>query len=304
MQRQKIIILVIALVLALASVAMIKVYMDGQRKITEEELQKKIVNVKKMVEEDQVPILVAKDVIPEGTTITADMLDVKTVSSKQVTSALVTELDKAIGMNVAKQINKGEAITVAKITAVKREGAQDANTKLSGLTPTGKRAITVMVDSIAGLAGMIKPGDYVDVLSTLPLPVRSADGKQSTTPVTFPLFQNILVLAVGQETAATPIPLPKDSRYKKDTEVKESLAITLALNPQEANIIAFAQEQGKIRLILRSPTDVQVQPVAPASWDTVLQYVMPPDKNEEAKKNEPQVEIYRGLSKEQVPLGK
>jgi hypothetical protein len=76
--------------------------------------------------------------------------------------------------------------------------------------------------------------------------------------------------------------------------------ITLALSAQEANLIAFVQEQGKIRLILRSPGDTQVQPVAPASWDTLFRTVMPQAFTQPQEDTKPQkkVEIYRGLQKE------
>ena len=76
--------------------------------------------------------------------------------------------------------------------------------------------------------------------------------------------------------------------------------ITLALSVHEANLVAFVQEQGRIRLILRSPGDTQVQPVAPASWDTLFRTVMPQafTQPQEAPKPQKKVEIYRGLQKE------
>jgi hypothetical protein len=45
--------------------------------------------------------------------------------------------------------------------------------------------------------------------------------------------------------------------------------------PQEANLLTFAQEaQGKIRLVLRSPADAQIEPAEPASWDTLFQKII------------------------------
>jgi len=64
------------------------------------------------------------------------------------------------------------------------------------------------------------------------------------------------------------------------------------------------QEQGKIRLVLRSPGDTQTQQVAPASWDTLFRTVMPQAFQQQEKpaaapvKPKKTVEIYRGLSKE------
>jgi Flp pilus assembly protein CpaB len=118
-----------------------------------------------------------------------------------------------------------------------------------------------------------------------------------------------LVLAVGQETAG--LPIEQGGRYKKEEKKEVSPLITLALSPQEANLIAFVQEQGKIRLLLRSPSDSQIGQLGLTSWDTLFQYVMPqeiakpePKAKEEAPSDVVFVEIYRGLNKEKVPLPK
>jgi Flp pilus assembly protein CpaB len=89
---------------------------------------------------------------------------------------------------------------------------------------------------------------------------------------TLPLFQDVLVLAVGQEFTVIP-------GAKKDKEEKEekTLAntITLALSPQETNLIAYVQEQGRIRLVLRSPGDTQIQPPIPGGWQTLFRTLFP-----------------------------
>jgi hypothetical protein len=62
---------------------------------------------------------------------------------------------------------------------------------------------------------------------------------------------------------------------------------------------------------LRSPADAKVEPLPPANWDTVFQYIMPQvaiEQKEAAEKGlkpvTEYVEIYRGLNKERVPLSK
>jgi pilus assembly protein CpaB len=203
-------------------------------------------------------------------------------------------------------ISRGEQITLTKLSYPKESG------ELADVTPVGKRAITLSVDNIASLAGMIQAGDYVDVITMLPVPVQSPDGKQTTQTAIVPLFQNVLVLAVGQEIGTVS---REKGRYEKTEARREtSPLITVALTPQEASLIAFVQEQGKIRFVLRSPTDSQIEVVQPATWDTLFQYIMPKDKqvadSESAKKEElvsslpvpSYVEIYRGLKKEKVPL--
>lgn len=75
--------------------------------------------------------------------------------------------------------------------------------------------------------------------------------------------------------------------------------VTLALSPQEAVLLSFVQEHGKIKLNLRSSGDTQKESIKPADWDTLLQYLYPTSVIEG---KQAVVEIYRGLKKEIVPL--
>jgi pilus assembly protein CpaB len=298
-QKQKIIILAIGIILAIVAVFMITVYLNQQKQL----MQEKAKMVVAQTLANQTSVLVAKDDIPRGATIEPDMLTAAIVPNEYLQPQVVTSTDRIAGMVTVAQFAKGEQITLSKLTQPKQQGGGG----LAEMTPIGKRAITVSVDNIASLAGMIRPGDYVDVIAMVPVPVQTADGKQATQVAVMPLFQNVLVLAVGQDTS-TVSKEGASSRYKKaETTTETSPLITLALGPQEANLIAFVQEQGKIRLALRSPADSQVQQVQPASWDTLFQYIMPKDASKPEAAEEAAtsyVEVYRGLNKERVPISK
>ncbi len=304
MPKQRIIILIVAIALALIAVFLVKAYLDQQRQLYLNAAQKEVSKVAEDIQVNQKAVVVAKQNIAAGKVIGPEMLDLRIIPIQQLKANAANSLDKIVGMEAREGIAKGEQITMDKLAiSSKKEGGFSGSGSLAQFTPVGKRAITVNVDNMAGLAGMLKPGDYVDVLATLPFPSKGPDGKQVTQVATIPLFQNILVLAVGQETIAN----IQDGRYKKEETKKggeQAPLITLALTPQEASLIAFAQEQGKIRLVLRSPMDAQLQPVQPASWETLFNYIMPEaEKNIKTKAEEgPTVEIYRGLNKERVPL--
>lgn len=293
MSKQKMF-LIGGIVFGILAVFMLNSYIQQQRQAVEEE-------AKREVRGNQTTVLVAKQDLAKGIFIDAKMLSSEIVPNQYLQPQAVTSLDRIDGMVTVAQISKGEQITLNKLAYARGQES------LASAIPIGKRAITVNVDNISSLLGMIKPGDYVDVISLVPVPAQTPEGKQVTQVGVIPLFQNVLVLAVGQDTGA-----PGVGKNKKEEKREESPLITLALNPQEANIIAFVQEQGKIRLSLRSPGDSQIQPIQPASWDTVMQYAMPNMINkeapQEAKKPEPQaesyVEVYRGLNKERVPIYK
>lgn len=276
--------IIIAGVAGLIAVALINSYVQQR---TEEAKKRLILSQKNLT-----TIVVAKQDIPAGTTIKESMLKEETVSKDMLQPRAAISIDRVVDKIAIAPISKGEQVLLNKVTISGEEGS------LSMKVPSGKRAITIPVDNISSVGGMIRPGDHVDVVGMVPIPVLNAEGKQVNQLTTMPLFQDVLVLAVGQEFTSIP--------GAKKEEKAVSNAITFALSPQEANLIVFVQEQGKIRLILRSPGDSQVQQVAPASWDTLFRSIMPQAVKAQAApevtKPKRTVEIYRGLNKEVRPL--
>ena len=105
---------------------------------------------------------------------------------------------------------------------------------LSGILDDGKRALTVKVDEVAGVAGFIHPGDRVDVLMDLSL--KSAGEHFSKT-----ILNDILVLTTGQIW-----------EQKGDSKPMIVNTVTLELTPESAEVLNLASNQGKIRLALRN----------------------------------------------------
>jgi pilus assembly protein CpaB len=144
--------------------------------------------------------------------------------------------------------------------------------------PEGMRAITIAVNDVKGVAGLIKPGDKVDVLAQVALDVEDQSIDLART-----VLQNKLVLAVEQdavdervgamaslEVAAKendkagrrrkekPNEPEKPKPEKKGAKPKIAKNITLAVWPHEAEKLALAEELGNIRLILRNEGDAQL----------------------------------------------
>jgi pilus assembly protein CpaB len=293
--------LISALILGIITVFLIKVWLNEQARLAEERAKEELL----LQQKRQAEVVVAKVDIPKGTQLTTEHLETKLFPRDYIQPKAVGSIERLIGMVTAVDILKGEQITLTKLLSPQ----QSTGTSLAMATPVGKRAITIPVDNISSLAGMIRPGDCVDVIGLVPIP--SIDKKQPSSVAVIPLFQNVLVLAVGQQL----MPLQREERYEKAEEKAAQSLITLALSPQEANFLAFIQEQGKIRLILRSPADSRTEPIVPANWETLSQYLFPklyPQQAQEQQKEEittkreiPQerkVEIYRGLKKEEITL--
>ena len=137
-------------------------------------------------------------------------------------------------------------------------------------TPPGKRAVTIMIDSLSAVGGLVNPGDFIDVIGQLDLS-GSGNAKESGSgqKVTTVLFQNVQVLAVGTNFE----PIATVTAYDMQQKTR-SLNVTLALTPEEVGLLAFAQEHGKLQLSLRSPAEKENQMLQVASWATLSDYLL------------------------------
>jgi len=108
---------------------------------------------------------------------------------------------------------------------------------LASIVEPNKRAVTVRVNDVIGVAGFLLPGNRVDILST------RNSGKNAKTET---ILQDVKVLAVDQ-TAST----------DKDRPVVVR-AVTLELSPAEAEILVKATSEGSLQLTLRNPLDSEL----------------------------------------------
>jgi len=112
----------------------------------------------------------------------------------------------------------------------------------SGTLKPGRRALTIEVDEISSISGMLRAGDKIDILVTAKQP-KKIGIVAATDDMTFPLLSNLSVLATGQA-----------QRGSGNATVTYT-HITLDVTPDEANSIIAAKTGGKMTAVLRSPTD-------------------------------------------------
>jgi pilus assembly protein CpaB len=111
---------------------------------------------------------------------------------------------------------------------------------LSSLLQEGKRAVTVRVDDVRGVAGFILPGDFVDVVL---IAEDAAARRENYSEI---LLQNLKVLAVDQLAS---------ERQEQPTVPK---AVTLEVTPEQAQKILLATNIGRLSLTLRRLTDINL----------------------------------------------
>jgi pilus assembly protein CpaB len=210
-------------------------------------------------------VVVAKRDIPLGTHITSSMLEVKRVTPDVAVAAAYTEPAQLIGLRARSNITEGSQVVPGMVV---QSGAGDT---LSFVVPSGKRAVAITGSDVVGGGGHIRPGDFVDVLVTVE--TWKLDGSSAPTNVSekpkgvLTILQNIEVLAVSNSAQKVAESGP-DSKAAKDSELKsldkaDNRSVTLAVDPQQAQLLFLAETEGKIRLALRPFGERDEQAVAP-----------------------------------------
>lgn len=144
--------------------------------------------------------------------------------------------EQVVGAVVRERILAGEPIVASKLVRAGQSGF------LAVVLAPGMRAMSVPVSQETGAGGFILPGDRVDVIMSRRAE-ESIDGREGY--VTATVLRNIRVLAVGETT-----------QVGDEQNVAGSNA-TLEVGPREAELLAFAQAQGDLYLVLRSYADAQ-----------------------------------------------
>lgn len=188
---------------------------------------------------NSVDVVVAKVDIGPKTKITPEMVQVTKIPAPYLQPGIIQDTKDVIGMVSKETIAAGEQITVRRLWS---EGKAAGFT---GSIPRDKRAITVGVNEVTGVAGFTKAGDYVDVVVTF-------DKNTAGENVSQLVLQNILVLAANRETessAGTVETANVNSKEKK--EVAKAATVTLAVTPDEVAKLTLSEDKGKVRLVLR-----------------------------------------------------
>lgn len=241
--------------------------------------------------QEPIQVVVAAKDVAEGTALEPAMLTMASVPQKFVQPYSIQSPMEVAGMVATAPIAEGEQVMTNKL---RRPEAVSKDATLSSVTPKGKRAVTIAVDTITGVGGFVRPGDSVDVLWTFKIP-----GVDQASTMT--MFQDVPVLAMGPEIVGRAGPQTPDAGSASMAQY----IVTLALNPQETSALLFAREQGRIQLSLRPPKESGVVPVPPMTLETLAQMMQAQAGSSAEAAAAPkmrQVEVYKGLKRDVVVL--
>ncbi|MDR3560316.1 MAG: Flp pilus assembly protein CpaB [Negativicutes bacterium] len=175
-------------------------------------------------------VVAAKD-IPERTVITADMVKLEEIPVALVPPGVLTQLEAVTGSVTSIPLRQGDQITDRKLIG------KGKTAEFVGVIPPDKRALTIPVTNATGVAGFIKAGDFVDVIAI----IQSQKSEKTASSI---LLQKLRVLAANHYDT-------RDAGVKDSKSLERVETITVAVTPDEAILLALAEETGKIHVTLR-----------------------------------------------------
>jgi pilus assembly protein CpaB len=132
----------------------------------------------------------------------------------------------------------GEPVLESKLAPVGSKGG------LSAVVAEGKRAMTVRVNDVVGVAGFALPGNYVDIIvNTQEEGAKGANKDQTISKI---VLEHILVLAIAQEVG------------RDETKPKVVSAVTVEVTPEQAEKLDLARSVGTLSLTLRNQVDLKM----------------------------------------------
>ena len=178
-------------------------------------------------------IIVAATEIPARAPITLSMLARATRPESDVEPDAIVDPKAIVGSLSLITIPVGGTITSSKI-------AHSPNAALPVRLQPGMRAVSIQIDRVKGVSGMVQPGDRVDVIA---VPPRATD----QPPPAATILRGVRVLALG-DTLETSSAMPS-------SQESSSTTMTLEVTPAQADLLAMADVDATLRLALRSPRE-------------------------------------------------
>lgn len=195
-------------------------------------------------------VAVAATEISLGQRISPELVKLVDWPSGSVPPGAVDDPSKLTGRVVRNGLQPGEPILEAKLAPQGTQGG------LSAVIGEGRRAITVRVNDVIGVAGFALPGNYVDIIvNTQKDSDRNSNRDQNISKI---VLERILVLAVAQEV------------NRDETKPKVVNAVTLEVTPEQAEKIDLARSVGSLSLVLRNQIDPGDVRTAGATKETLL----------------------------------
>jgi pilus assembly protein CpaB len=203
-----------------------------------------------------VGVVVAKADLAAGATVGDDNMAIRQVPKDYVypETVLPDGFDKARGQALLKPLGKGQPLLLAYLS---ESGASGLSDKLK----EGRRAVSINVDEVSSMNGLIAPGDRIDLL---------IGSRNNLGAIITPLLQDVKVLATGSQFA------PRTNAGGDDKFGLRYATLTLDVTPEESERIVLARASGTLTAVLRGRGDnTRTAPLRPLHADELFALSQP-----------------------------
>lgn len=197
-------------------------------------------------------VIVAARDLDVNEVITEDMLIVVQKDESFDTSAYYTESEDIIGAIVYDEIFIGESFN-------KKRLITKEDNFIAVKLEEGHRAVSISVSQFSGVANLLKPGDYVDII--IFISERTEDKIILHPDISKVIMQNVQLLAIKQSF---------DREYEPGDKADGSYAITLSVKTEDVEGLILAENIGFLKLALRPPGETTEVKSFGTLWQELL----------------------------------
>jgi pilus assembly protein CpaB len=212
-----------------------------------------------------VDAVVAAQHINRGEVITAEMLRVAEIPEDVAIANALTTTEGVVGQVARFPIEEGQQVVASNFGETIEGGGP-----VGRVTPHELRSVSVEVTEEKIFGGLLAPGDYVDVVAILEV----TQGDEDVT-IARMLVQDVEVSTVGEEQLQPVVQLDSDGNPIASGEASGEIAaaeedpdsqpdarsVTLLVSPQDSLLIALAEAEGSLSLMVRAPGDHTIVPI-------------------------------------------
>lgn len=187
---------------------------------------------------------------PKGTPVDQTLVAAREIAADLVYSDTVTadQFEQVAGKRLLRDVEQGRPLRRADVF-------DDRARDFSDMVEAGKRAVTIEIDELNSFAGMLKPGNLVDLLliateQQIPGAPPSMGGQE-----VLDLMQKVKVLATGQTLTGESDELPAQMQEGGAPRRAPFNNITVEVTLEQAAKITLGMQSGKVRMALRNTND-------------------------------------------------
>jgi pilus assembly protein CpaB len=190
---------------------------------------------------EMVDVVVAKGDLERGTHVGPENMAVRPMPREYVPGTAVTpdQFANVEGARLSVDLRGGEVLLRGTL-----EGADEST--FAHKVRDGVRAMTVSVDEVNSISGLLQPGDRIDLFFTARPP---RGGYQQAPETTMVLMQNVVLLATGRQVR------PSIGDNGQPGATRSYSTVTIEASPRDAQRLILAQKSGTLTAVLRGPED-------------------------------------------------